>query len=407
MRRLAVIFLCALLIRMALIFVWYQSGNGDRISWDGGGYYELGKNLLAGKGFQWEGTPTARRPPLYPVFIASTLPFSPFPFGVYVAQAVVGAVSCLALFGLGQILFDRKTGLVAATLMAFDYVSTRQTVSIMTETLFVFFLIISFYCLIRGQRVGKSRWFILAGFLSGASLLTRDVLIFYYPCVVLWLLLGRGPWKIRLYRVSTFVLPLFLVIGPWIGRNSLLLGRPALITIGGASTFYLANNPSTTGGTTGGDWELGRDTSLAEDVRWPSTETAPLEWERYIVSQSFDFIRNHPRRFVELTGRKIVNTWRPFQTDSPLMARWATALTYLPVIVFGLGGMLWKLKQWRDFFPIFALIAYVFSLHAVLIAHMRYRYPAMPFFMVFAAWAVMRLWEKVKSRQPLLTDSRV
>lgn len=406
-RGLTGIFLCALLIRMALIWVWYKTGNGGHISTDGKGYYALAENLVAGRGFQWEGVRTARRAPLYPVFIGCLLCLTSFPAGVYIAQAFVGALSCVVLFGVGEKLFNRRVGLVASVLMAFDYVSVRQTVSIMTETLFVFFLIVSFYCLIRSEKERKTKWLIGAGFLSGISLLTRDVLIFYYPFVVLWFFLWRETWKVTFYRVGTFIIPLLLVMGPWVLRNSLLYGRPVLITIGAASTFYLANNPNTSGGTTGGDWGVASDSFPSEDVRWLTTDTFDPEWERYILEQSFDFIRNHPRRFVELTGTKIVNMWRPYQTDSPLAARWATALTYLPVIILGLGGMLWKLKHWRELFPIFTLIGYIFSLHALLIAHMRYRYPAMPFFMVFSALILVRMWEKIRLRFTPLISSNV
>lgn len=391
MKRLVAIFLFALLFRLAVIGVWYQVGNGGHISWDGGGYYALAKSLLAGEGFQWEGVRTARRPPFYPVFIAGVLRLNPSLLGIYIAQALVGAFGCVALFGLGKILFDRRTGLTASLLMAVDYLSVRQTVSIMTETLFVSFLILSFYCLVQAEKERKTGWLIGAGLLSGASLLTRDVLIFYYPFLVLWFFLWKEPWKLRFYRAGAFILPLLLVIGPWVVRNSLLSARPVLITVGAASTFYLANNPSTTGGTTGGDWQLGLDTLPPADVRWPATHTVSVEWERYILKQSFDFIRNHPGKFVELMGKKIVNMWRPYQTDSPLLARWAAALTYLPVITLGLVGIFWKLKDWKKFFPIFTLIVYVFSLHTILIAHMRYRYPVMPFFMLFAAFALVRL----------------
>lgn len=398
MKKLIGVLVCALLIRLALILVWYQTGNGDHISGDGTGYYALAKSVLAGKGFQWEGVATARRPPFYPIFIACFLRLiGPSLLSIYVGQALVGAFSCAALFGVGERLFDQRVGLVASALMAFDYVSVRQTVSVMTETLFVFFLIVSFYCLIRAEKERKTGWLIGAGLLSGASLLTRDVLILYYPCIVLWVFFLGESWRMRFYRLSVFVIPLLLVIGPWVLRNSLLYGRPVSITVGAASTFYFANNPHASGGTTGGEWRLGVDTSIS-DVQWPSTHTVSPEWERYIVKQSFDFIRNHPAEFVELMGKKIVNMWRPFQTDSPLLARWATALTYLPVITLGLWGAFCQFKRWKEFFPIFSLIAYTFLLHAVLIAHMRYRYPVMPFFMVFAAFPLVKLWASVRTR---------
>lgn len=399
MKQVAALFFCALLVRMAMIGVWYQSGKGGHLSSDGTGYHALAESLSAGRGFQLEGRPTTRRPPLYPVLIAGLLPWSPFPLNVYVAQALLGAFSCIALFGVGRILFDPRTGLVASFLMAFDYVSVRQTVSVMAETLFVFFLILGLYCLIRAEKERKNLWLIGAGILSGASLLTRDVQIFYYPCLILWFFLWGESWKKCFYRINAFVLPLLLVIGPWMVRNSLIHQRPVLITTAAASTFYLANNPTASGGTTGGDWGVASDSHPSQDVRWPTTEAVTPEWERYIINQSFDFIRNHPGRFVELTVRKIVNMWRPYQADSPPLSRWATALTYLPVITLGLVGIFLRLRDWRKFFPILVLLLYTFSLHAVLIAHMRYRYPAMPFLMVFAASTLVSLWQKLRKQQ--------
>lgn len=398
MRRLAVIFIFALAIRLAFIWIWYQSGKGDHLSSDGTGYYALAENLSKGIGFQLEGIRTTRRPPLYPVFIASLLPWGSFPLNVYLAQALIGALSCLVLFEVGELLFGQRAGLIASAWMAIDYVSVRQTVSVMAETLFVFFLILSFYCLIRSEKERKNRWLIGAGILSGASLLTRDVQIFYYPFLMLWFLLWKESWKSRIYRVSAFVIPLLLVIGPWILRNSLIHKRPVLITTAAASTFYLANNPTASGGTTGGDWGVVSDSHPSGDVRWTTTEVVTPEWERYIVNQSLDFIRKNPGRFAKLTGKKILNMWRLYQADSPPLARWLTAITYLPVITLGLAGIFLKLKEWRKFFPIFTLIAYTFLLHAVLIAHMRYRYPVMPFFMVFAAWVAVNLWEKLRTK---------
>lgn len=392
MKKLAAIFIIALLIRLAFIGVWYQMGQGDRLAPDGYGYRTLAQGLNQGKGFQIEGQATARRPPLYPLFAALLLRCSSFPLGIQIVQALLGALSCMILFLLGKEMFDEGTGFLAAAMLGIDYISVRQIVSVMPETLFVFILLGSFYFLIRFTQEKKTVWIILAGILAGFSLLTKETLLFYYPFVTLWFLLHSEPWRIRFFRAGVFSVSLLLVIGPWVVRNSLLRGHPVLLTEGSGRTLYLANNPQATGGSTGGDWALGVDTGMPKAVpSWLLNSSTPELEDRYFFKEAVKFIRDHPGRFAELTGRRVMNMWRPYQTDSPPPAQWATALSYLSAVTLGIWGIFWSRKQWREFFPIFILFSYVFLLHAVLIAHIRYRYPVMPFFMVFASFALLQI----------------
>ena len=394
------VFLLAFFLRAAFLRIWYGTGQGGRLSGDAHGYLTLAENINEGKGFQLEGAPTARRPPIYPLLIAFLLKYSPFPQGVQLLQVLIGAMSCVVLFGLGKEMFGEGTGGWAAGIMAVDYLSIRQTVSVMPETLFVFFLLVSFYCLWRAWGEGKTGWVMAGGLAAGLSLLTKDVLIFFYPAMALWFLFWKQPWKIRLVRAGAFFFSLLLVIVPWIVRNNRYYHYPVLITAGSGYTLYLANNPSVRVGKTGGDWELGIDTDLPRTVPLPDLGGKMTEWEweeRYFRNQALDFIKNEPVQFIKLMGKKIVNMWRPFQTDSPLAAQWASAAAYLPVLFLGLGGMAASLKRWREFFPVFLLCVYLFLLHAVLIGHIRYRYPLMPFFMIFAAFAMFELRKKSPS----------
>ncbi len=398
MKKLAIIFVLALGLRIFLIGVWYQTGQGDRLSADGYCYRTMAENLIQGKGFQLEEKPTARRPPVYPLFVSFFLKYNLFPLGIQIAHALIGALSCLLLFALAKEIFDEKVGLLASGILAIDYLSVRQTLSIMPETLFVFFLLGTFYFLMLAYREKKMKGVILAGLLAGLSLLTKEVLLFYFPFVVLWVFLWKNSWKNRFLMAGIFSVSLAIVIAPWVVRNSLLYGRPALLTVGGGGkTFYLANNPQATGGITGGDWVLGVDTAMPQDVpsSFRNSPTPDIE-EDYFFKEAVNFIWKNPWSFVKLAGKKIVNMWRPYQTDSPVPARWASAVSYAPVLILGLLGLFRSANRWREFFPIFTLIGYIFFLHALLIAHIRYRYPVMPFFMIFASFALLQFFRKQK-----------
>lgn len=388
MKKIAAIFLVALLLRLGMVGVWYLAGHGSQLSYDTDGYYSIAKSLVEGKGFQLQGGPPARRPPLYPFFISLCLRLAPFPVGVQVAQALIGGMSCLLLFGIGKEMFGEKTGLLASGLMTLDYVSIRQTVSVLVETVFIFLLLASLYFLMKAQREGKKRWFVGAGVAGGLALLTKDVLVYYFPFVAFGLLFKNKSGKLGFSAAVTFLLSLFLVIAPWCLRNSLVYRRPVLITVISGQSFYSGNNPKTTVNPSSPNWIVGDDYFYPQDPNEPPLGS--YEANRYYFKKGIEFIRSHPRRFLELAGRKVIKMWRPFYSDLPLFTQSLSALIYLPTMIFGLLGIFGSRNRWGEFYPILWLPVYLFLVHAVTIADVRYRYPAIPFLMVFAADAMLR-----------------
>ena len=398
MKKAALIFLLALFLRGALIFIWHETGHGQHVSDDGTGYYDLAENLVAGKGFTSYGKATTHRPPLYPFFIAFFVKLGvPFPLGVQIGQAALGALSCAILFFIAKLAFDERVGLIASLIQSLDYASVRQVVATMPEILFVFFLLAAFYSLEKGAREGSGPRFGAAGIFVGLSLLTRETLLVFIPVIIFWMMIRDRPWKVRLGSAGIFLTALSLTLAPWIVRNSRVVGKPVLVTTRAGHTFYLANNPRTTGGRTGGDWDYRTDTSFpVGDPNLPPFES--LEANRYLFAEGWNFIRTQPGSFLRLMGRKIVNMWRPYQSDSPLFAKALTALTYLPVMILGFVGIFLTRERWRELFLFQSFLVYLFLLHTVLIAIIRYRFPAMPVFSLFAAFTLVRIGEKRRIR---------
>lgn len=393
-KKLAAVFILALVLRLGMVALWYETGQGSRISSDAQGYHGLAQSLVAGKGFRVHGEPNFRRLPLYPLFIALCLPGAPYPLGVQCAQAFLGAFSCVILFAMGREMFGANVGLLASAIMGLDYLSIRATTSILAETLLVFFLLTTFYLLFRAEKTKNKSWLAGAGLTAGLTLLTKDNLFLFFPLIALWLLVKDGSWKTGLTRSAFYLTSLLLVIVPWVVHHSLTGPDSVAVTRGIGHILYVANNPQATGGTTGGDWELGRDSMLPWHDNDLPLQATVAEWDRYLFRRAVKFIREKPGSFFALTGRKIINMWRPTQTDSPPLARWAQALSYIPVVILGFAGIFLSANRWREFFPVYLLIAYVVLFHGVLIAHIRYRFPVMPFFMVFAAFTLVSTYQK-------------
>jgi 4-amino-4-deoxy-L-arabinose transferase-like glycosyltransferase len=397
MKKALVVFAFALLIRIAFVSGCYWMGQGGRVSSDAGGYLIIAKSLAEGEGFQWEGLPTTRRPPLFPAYMAALLRIAPYPLGIQVADLVISALTCLVIFGLGKEMFSENAGLLSAAIFSVDYVSIRQTIAVMSETLFVFFLLLSFYFLARAVRSSKNIYFFMTGLAAGLSLLTRDFLVFYFPFMAGAVLLLKGARWRRWIWAGTLLAGLALTTVPWIVRTSRLAHRPALITAVAGHTFYIGNNPYSSGGRTGGDWEWNVDSRMPLDDPYFLSLNGE-EAEKYLFNKSVEFIRNNPARFATLVGKKILNMWRPYQTDSPVLTKLVMGPSYLAVMFLGAAGLAWSRDRWREFLPIYGLMAYHFLLYAVLISGIRYRFPLMPFFMIFASFAALELVNQRKFR---------
>lgn len=398
MKKILFLFLLALALRLIFMGAWHTAGRGERLSSDSQSYVDIARNLAAGEGFlAKEKFPTARRPPLYPVMIAALLKMQlPFPVAVQIIQAFLGSFSVVLLFWMGKEVLDAHAGFWAAFFLAIDYESIRNTVAILSETLFIFCVIASFLFLYRAARnpmisarladLGDP---LFAGILAGLALLTRDVLIFFFPLAAAWFFLGVSPKKAAA-RAGLYLFALMLIITPWMVRNTLLFKKLCLITMSGGYTFYLANNPYATGGRTGGDWEINKDTRYPENSDSMRSK-GPSEENEYLMKLGLKFVSENPGQFMGLTFQKILNTWRPFQTDAHPMTRLVQGISYLAILSLAGAGIYQSRRSWLEFLPLYGLFVYVFLLHAVLISGIRYRLPVMPFLMLFAGLALSRV----------------
>ncbi|HXV27908.1 MAG TPA: glycosyltransferase family 39 protein [bacterium] len=396
-RKIVILFAAAFLLRLMLMGVWYGTGQSGHMPDDAYGHYAIAESLLQGKGFQLEGKPTLRRPPVYPFLMALNIKWHFFPAGIYVSQIFAGTLICLIVYLLGKEIFNETAGFIAGILAAADYLAVRQTASVMPDLIFVFFLILSFYFAYRAWNERKDAWLFGAGLAGGAALLTKDVLILFYFLFPLWFLFWGDRFKKIIQRTALFFSALFLVIGPWIIRNVIIQKQPVLLTISAGHNFYFGNNPEVTGRTTGGEWELGKDFILKDDPDMPVLWS--LEADRYFAGKAGHYIREKPGLFFKRMGRKVVKMWRPYLTESPGITQFLTAITYLPVMFFGILGTVLSLPRWKAFFPIYLLMAYVVIVHAATISAIRYRFPVMPFWALFAGFAILYCYQGLKKTE--------
>jgi hypothetical protein len=241
---LGLLLLCGLAVRAGV--AWQRH---DELSRDVDAYFGIAEGLATGRGYSASGTdsPTAYRPPLYPLLLAAS-PFADRAAWVALTNVLLGT----ATIGLTWLLGQRLGGttvetLFAATLVAFDPMLVRYTSLPMTETFCTFLVTWLLVELVPGFRGGpvtlltNSRW-LASGAILGLSALCRPTVWAFALLFIAAVLVTRRRESWR--GVVLASLGCLVVVAPWAIRNAIVFGRPIVTTTHGGYTLLLGNNPA-------------------------------------------------------------------------------------------------------------------------------------------------------------------
>jgi len=375
------------------------------------------------------------RPPGYPYVLALIYRLSG---GSYLAprvlQMAVGLVNVLLLFVLGRAVFGRAVGLIAAALMAV-YWAFIYFEGELNSPVFVVFLALLLLHVMRLWRANAGvGWGLAAGVVLGLMALIRPNALLVGGAVVLWFgwvaLRRRLGWRRFVLSGAVFVLGCAAAIAPAIIRNYAVAREFILVSYYGGVNAYIGNNPRATGTSPKipdlreiaglDDWNcfnyprvvrgLGR-TLGNKDMTFGQAS-------RYFYGRALDFVAHHPLEAAALTGRKALLFWGPKEiSDSKVVhfeKRYAPALRYLPGFPLALAGFIVGVALWlRDrrqgtdddggarFDVALAAVLFILAYFASVLPFFisgRYRVPVVPFLLLFAAYAVWRVFEFARTR---------
>ncbi|HEV3122684.1 MAG TPA: glycosyltransferase family 39 protein, partial [Isosphaeraceae bacterium] len=208
-------------------------------------YLPLARSLALGRGFEFNGHPTAYRPPLYPLVLAPLVAGlgERLAWGVFALHLALGAATVLLVersargWGMGS-----YQALLAAVIVACDPVLVVQSRSVMTETLTAFLIAAALAGL--ATRAGPPwRAGAIGGFWFGLAALCRpSTLPAAGFAAVSALAFGPGSATERVTRSLALALATLVTLRPWAARNAVVLGTPVWTTTHGGYTLALANN---------------------------------------------------------------------------------------------------------------------------------------------------------------------
>ena len=395
------------------ITVRWQSGEAD--FWINGYtfFFDLAQNIAAGKGIALDGTPTAFRVPLYPIFLA-VLTFGHTKFlPVLLAESLIGAgtVWCAAL--ITRELFGKAAATIAALITAlYPYYIVHDT-ALQETSLYTFLTALAVLLLMRVRRNGSAAVAVYAGLTLGAAVLTRANLAPFAMLAPLWLVVRprsntllwqRGFWTCLLCAIA-----MALTVSPWLARSYWLTGSPTLSTESGFS-LWEANNSYTFSHYP--IESIDRSAKVAAEALSPQKRAeiealGPNEAviNQWLLRQGLDYMRGHPWETFGNGFRKIGAAF--CLLPSPRRGFWPNLvyfLSYTPLMVLGILGMWIGRRNWREHLIIYALFATFVGVTAVFYGHTNSRTYLDLYWIVFAAGLLEQKW--ANSREHIIHKKR-
>lgn len=374
---------------------------------DAASYHTWGREIAAG---DWIGTETFYQAPLYPYFLGAIYAlFGDDLLTLRFVQAALGSASCALLALAGHRLFSRNVGIVAGLMLAFYAPALFFDGLIQKSMLDVFLLSVSLAllsALVREPR--QRRAWLWAGAAVGCLVLTRENAAVFVIAILVWLVvLWRQLGRERFVLGATFVLGLAIVLVPVAVRNKVVGGEFQLTTMQFGPNFYIGNNPDADGtyqpvvfGRGDPRYERRDATQIAE--RALGRTLTPGQVSRYWTSRALAYIATQPGDWLRLTARKVMLAWNASEVadteDQLSHADWSIPLRLFGYVWhFGVLAPLAFAGMWLTWHRraqlsllYFMLAAYAASL--VMFAVMgRYRYPLVPFLVLFAAAGVVAI----------------
>jgi hypothetical protein len=423
-------------IGLRLLSVAYQGnivgdlpGVFDQISYDG-----LARRVAEGYGFSFAeghwpatraGEPTAHWSYLYTLYLAAVYKL----FGTYsllarlIQALVAGIVQPLFLRRIGNRLFNRTVGLVAAALGAVYIYFFYYAGALITETFYIIGILWILDCALRLTTAARGdsgfRWlhWLELGLAMGVTVLLRQVFLLFLPFLFLWLWWNlreheTDRWK-QVLRLSTVkglsaaTLVLVLMIVPFTIRNYRAFGTFVLLNTNAGFAFFWGNHP-----VHGTEFMPLLPGGSPQYYGLIPKELLPLneaELDKALLEAGIQFVRDDPGRFVLLSISRAEEYFKFWPTsDSGLVSNISRVGSFgisLPFMLYGLWIALvqtWKSRtaeeRWNIVLLLMFLLIYT-GVHLFSWTLIRYRLPVDAVLIVFAGLGIASLLQSNSSNK--------
>lgn len=218
----------ALILRF-ILFLSYnpfsETYDSRIIIGDANGYQILAKDIVNRQAYGEDSEFLSMiRTPGYPLYLAAI--YTIFGTKVWLAilfQIIIDSFIVLLIINSGTLLLPNVNFNIAGLLWAVDPFAIIYSNQLLSDSLFVFFIVLGFYFISRYFKQPEFKDLVIAGVSLSIAVLIRPVGLYLYFIFAIFLLI-RTPviTRQKLVHISIFLIILLIFITPWIVRNKLI-----------------------------------------------------------------------------------------------------------------------------------------------------------------------------------------
>jgi 4-amino-4-deoxy-L-arabinose transferase-like glycosyltransferase len=399
------ILLIALIIRIsAAVFLGNEvsglSGANDEIS-----YSILGYRFASGYGltfpefwYPWisAGAPQSYYSATMSLFLGIIyLVFGYYPLVARLIMALLSTIVVGLIYLLSKRIFNTKVALLSAIIATFYAYLIFYGATLVTETPFILFLLITLYLTYELQD-NPSLWkWIAFGVALSVAVLLRMAVIFLVPILFIWL-----SWNNRkqLIYILIPVVIIILSILPFTIRNYQLWNRFLLLEAQFGHVFWNGNHPDSNG-----DFHPYRVFPIPDDVLVSQNDA---EITNRLFKMGVENVIENPGLFVSLTITRLREFFKFWPTqDSNAIANLLRVISFGLMWPFAVLGLWLVRAKWKMLIPILLFMFIHTSIYATSWTMIRYRIPLDAVLIIFSAIAIIFLIDKFVKKKSALKES--
>jgi len=336
--------------------------------------------------------------PLTPYFYALFVPLSNL-IGNYayaLANILLATASIVILSRISFLVFNNQivANITALIVCVYPFLNF-YSIAVLTETLYIFLLYLSFYYFIIFFKKKHLIFMSLFSLFFALATLTRFSNLPMFPFFLLLAAVlqyrQKRTFKIIVLSIIISVIVFLSAMSVWWVRNYKVFGEFVATSKGeSGKVFYSGNNKNNSSG--GGIGGLDVDTKLFNNITDPTLRDEAM-WRA-----GLDWIKNNPSDWLKLELKKLIRFYR-----FTIYAKEYQAWFYKVLSIFSYGIVfilsIYALFRFREYFWDYSpMLLYSFLLtgvHLVFISSVRYRLPIEPFMIILAAPVIHIFLKKV------------
>ncbi len=371
-----------------------NAGRNFLIEGDANGYWELAQQISGGEDYAIYTPPRhVLRVPGFPLLL--TISICLFGNSILAARlvlAIVGTGCCLLTYRLGKQICSARTGFWAAAFVALNPIHVGNSVLILSETWFAFWMLLSLLVLHRllcsvGDRRSADGTFaaienrrvllnsFLAGVLIGATVMVRPGYLPWLAAAIFGVLFltrqKNSPiptWNSRICVCAVMAVGCLLLMLPWAARNADVTGHWIFTSLWSGPSMYDGLNPQADGSS---------NMQFFEDDNVLAT-MSEFEMNEHYKQKAVEYAKANPGRAISLALNKAGRCLSPLPNFSKT-GGWVVGVVcvVLWLVLFSgvVVGVARRLADYRGMLVIMGPLLLFLLVHMVLVGSVRYRLP--------------------------------